>query len=1309
MMNVKECSCMTNSNTIKNHSLLTILVICTCFFGVSFSSIAQKNIALKANVSTSHVSSWETLGAVNDGYEPFSSSDKSHGLYGNWPSHGKWNWVEYSWDSFYAITKSEMYWFTDYGGVRIPDSSYIEYWDVVVNKWQIMPNHSGFLNKADQYCVVTFDTVYTKRIRVHCKSNIESTGILEWKIYGEPAEALPGMATFTTSKELALSTTSTIKLKLKDSSGIPVAGYAFIYDVIIVNDLDLTQESYLVNGISYSETVLRAQLPVTNATGEVTFDVTMPASIDPGDGIYLKVYFKNGLVQIGKLSYYQQKLKSPILSADSTNNSVDFDIDLTYSQNTEWSNKIYKITIDGKELNQAGYALFDGKITLKPSSLEKSLTTSGLKEINIYSYGYETVMLKQEIAVGELSIENSDVKTELILCKYQNTKITCSAKDQYSNPIKGLKLMFDIVITNNNSTTSEQYRLNNKPYLQSASAIDFGTTTDKGYAEIPIEMPDKVDVNDGVSIIVKKEDNTIIGQLNYTSKGKEKAIYLQIGIKNHSDFSWKRTAQSANFILYWGSKIQGDPRNASNGDIKFDPSVILQALENVLYFWTDSIQFIQNPDEYNMGKYKFEVVLNETWSSGYTGWAFGGLADNEIGGMWIHPLATASGGGALAHEFGHMCQAMIFKQYPGNGLNTPWAGFFWESHTCFMDWFYKDYNYDFGLERFTMNSCMQYSSTRKYYENVIFLQYIYEKYGLQTIHDIWRKGNPKVSHPLTSLRDSVLRYTQSDLNDDFGHHAMRNVTWDYESKAELNSFLHNDPRLNLYRTYTILESMENMEDWYIVPREMAPGDYGYNIVPFFPNEGTSNVGIDFYGYDNKPSGGAGWRYGIVEVDANGNAKYSELYRQKEGSVNYTITAGNKYYFVVSAAPAVHHNYNGWIGFPKEYRYPYRLRFNGALPAGHKVGYNSMKDQYAGAPHANGGGWVATTAKVASTAYVGPNAQVLGYANVTGKARIEDYAIVQDRAQISGNAKVRNWAVVAGNSTVAENAVVEERARLRAGTNIRNNAIITGSAQVLESTITGNAVVKDLAFLWGVTLSGTAVLGGNSEHFNDAGKPTTAGVYLQVHNTEGRNSIDGLDYHKANIDLNPFISDYLSPNGDYPATVINLRTKEIYDNSVVLEWEIPDSKYGMRKYFILQNDKVHSTTSDRFIKMENLNPKTTYSFKVMGLDSVGNYTPLSNPVTFQTYATSVSGVYDDGDRFKVSNYFKEKRIEIKAPDEIKRNVMEIYTISGKIITTTSFIGETSVAYSEIGNEGVYIIKLNNGKLIEIVKISNLFKN
>ncbi len=65
----------------------------------------------------------------------------------------------------------------------------------------------------------------------------------------------------------------------------------------------------------------------------------------------------------------------------------------------------------------------------------------------------------------------------------------------------------------------------------------------------------------------------------------------------------------------------------------------------------------------------------------------------------------------------------------------------------------------------------------------------------------------------------------------------------------------------------------------------------------------------------------------------------------------------------------------------------------------------------GKPHLNGGGWVADTAEVDETAYVGPSAMVVGASQVRGNAVIEDSAIVLGRSVISGNAKVSGGAVV----------------------------------------------------------------------------------------------------------------------------------------------------------------------------------------------------------------------------------------------------------------------------------------------------------
>jgi len=108
----------------------------------------------------------------------------------------------------------------------------------------------------------------------------------------------------------------------------------------------------------------------------------------------------------------------------------------------------------------------------------------------------------------------------------------------------------------------------------------------------------------------------------------------------------------------------------------------------------------------------------------------------------------------------------------------------------------------------------------------------------------------------------------------------------------------------------------------------------------------------------------------------------------------------------------------------------------------------------GRPHPNGGGFVAANARVAKTAYVGPNAMVLDGARVEGYARICEHAVVHGpKTVIRGHAKVGGAAwvfgdvTVGGNARILESAVVTTVGRARA-------SYAEGQAE-----ITGNAVIK----------------------------------------------------------------------------------------------------------------------------------------------------------------------------------------------------------------------------------------------------------
>ncbi len=102
-------------------------------------------------------------------------------------------------------------------------------------------------------------------------------------------------------------------------------------------------------------------------------------------------------------------------------------------------------------------------------------------------------------------------------------------------------------------------------------------------------------------------------------------------------------------------------------------------------------------------------------------------------------------------------------------------------------------------------------------------------------------------------------------------------------------------------------------------------------------------------------------------------------------------------------------------------------------------------------HPNGGGWVADTAKVYETSYVGPDAQVYDDATVSGNARVYDNARVYGNAWVSSNARVYDNAKVSGDACVSGDAWVagDETEKELIGILVKDRIFINGKWYVEE--------------------------------------------------------------------------------------------------------------------------------------------------------------------------------------------------------------------------------------------------------------------
>ena len=329
-------------------------------------------------------------------------------------------------------------------------------------------------------------------------------------------------------------------------------------------------------------------------------------------------------------------------------------------------------------------------------------------------------------------------------------------------------------------------------------------------------------------------------------------------------------------------------------------------------------------------------------------------------------------------------------------------------------------------------------------------------------------------------------------------------------------------------------------------QKFAPEAFGVNLVRLIADEGAAELTVDFAGhYDPKTF--SDWRACIVAVDSEGKCRYSPLWNK--GKMSIKVQPGDlRYWLTVTATPTAlspandlprrhetHVVYQGGFG----YRYPYDVTLSGcragtphttlfeddvagqagmfagrrvqrydgegllsaAIPVTDPEQRKQLEEALAGLEdnenaqwhlrnsrgkrHANGGGWVADSAEVAETAYVGPHAMVLDTARVLDNAVLEDYVIAYGDVVFKDNAR-------AFGKLAIEKGVHSGNARLY----IRNEK--KSSGQEVNPEEDTDAPQKRLA-----QLTGSAAFQANYECF----QPET--VLLEDHYNERSGSGGGI--------------------------------------------------------------------------------------------------------------------------------------------------------------------------------------------------------
>lgn len=134
-------------------------------------------------------------------------------------------------------------------------------------------------------------------------------------------------------------------------------------------------------------------------------------------------------------------------------------------------------------------------------------------------------------------------------------------------------------------------------------------------------------------------------------------------------------------------------------------------------------------------------------------------------------------------------------------------------------------------------------------------------------------------------------------------------------------------------------------------------------------------------------------------------------------------------------------------------------------------------------HVNGNGWVADTACVDDSCYVGSRAQVSQYARVFNQVRIEAKAHVSGYAVVSDSAKLRGEAFVSGKARIVD-STLSDRVVIHSGADIYDSIIdgvcrVSGDCLIRGSQLGGRVFVTGVPLIAASTIRGIIDINNNS--------------------------------------------------------------------------------------------------------------------------------------------------------------------------------------------------------------------------------------
>jgi len=199
----------------------------------------------------------------------------------------------------------------------------------------------------------------------------------------------------------------------------------------------------------------------------------------------------------------------PTLVADATANTVDNNLDITFTDDATWRAAVSAVKIGTTTLTSGtDYDLTAGNLKLKPSALNL-LSIPGSNSVVVTANTYTSAKVTQEILVGAPTAANSTVSISPDLDRNTISTVTCTAKDQYNNLVSGYAFKYNLTRTNLTTSTNESYSFDAVGYTSNITTpVATAVTNSSGVTTFTVGLPTVMNINDGLSFQVKLANGT---------------------------------------------------------------------------------------------------------------------------------------------------------------------------------------------------------------------------------------------------------------------------------------------------------------------------------------------------------------------------------------------------------------------------------------------------------------------------------------------------------------------------------------------------------------------------------------------------------------------------------------------------------------------------------------------------------------------------------------------------------------------------------------------------------------------------------